>query len=148
MGAIPGRQLPGDVGEGAPGTPGRYRVGRDVVPGCGCGSGRARWGRDSLPLVRGGSGSPPPGHLWSGGRGWGAGWQVPEGRVGVFELVETTRGLGGSRRRGMSARWHPEGVELPAGAGQVHLPRCTFPQTRDQTRMRTFPVTLVECLDV
>lgn len=118
-------------GEGAPGSAGRYRAGRDGVPGCGCGSGRARWGRDSLPLLRGALAAPA--HLVLG-----AGWRVPEGRVGGCERVETTRGLWGSRRQGMSASWHPEGLELPAGAGQVHLPLCTFPQIRDQTRTRNF----------
>ena len=73
---------------------------------------------------------------------------APVGGVGGCERVETTRGLWGNRRQRMSASWHPEGQELPAGAGQVHLPLCTFPQIRDQTRMRNFLATFVECLEV
>ena len=104
VGAIPGRQLPGDVGEGAPGTPGRYRVGRDVVPGCGCGSGRARWGRDSLPLVRGGSGSPPTRASLERGAGGG----VRAGR---------------SQRAGLgSANWWRQPVGLGAVAAGVCRP--------------------------
>ena len=141
-GATPGRQLPRDVGREPLARPdgtawvGTEFLGTDVVQG------GARWERDCLPLVRGALAAPA--HLWSGGRGW----RVPEGRVGGCERVETTRGLWGSRRQRMSASWHPEGQELPAGAGQVHLPLCTFPQIRHQTRMRNFLATFVECLEV
>lgn len=58
-----------------------------------------------------------------------AGWRVPKGWVGGCEWVETTRGLWGSRRQGVSVRWEPEGLELPPGARQVQLPLCTFPKS-------------------
>lgn len=87
-------------GEGAPGSPGRYRVGRDGVPGCGCGSGRARWGRDSLALVRGALAAPA--HLWSGGRAGGSqraglraanGWRQRVGFGGVAASVCRPAGI-------------------------------------------------------
>lgn len=83
------------------------------------------------------SGTPAPGGSGQRDRGgggvlfrWFAGPLVPpaqrELRAG---WVETTRGLWGSRRQGVSVRWEPEGLELPPGARQVQLPLCTFPKS-------------------